>query len=844
MVVKADEKNSTFAKITQHVPGLMYQFMMMPDGTSKMPFANDKLQEIFGISPSEVKENVQPIFDQIHPEDIGMLQKSIRESQEKLTNWEYDFRIYDRENNLKYLSGVARPERIDDGSTLWYGYILDITQKYLEEQKINDTRAKYQGYFENVPDGLFVVDRVGNYLEANPSAASMTGYSQEELLNMNVKDLVHPDYHTSEFNTLEKSFLEGSVDHEILLLKKNGEPFWVRLVTSRINENKLVAFCHDITDRIKNAQVLEDQLGFHKTLSSITSVFVNATEHTFHDSAKKSLEQTGQFFHADAISIYFFANDHAWKEYEWKNPHNENITSDANPKINIDEMLWCFDKLTSKETIQIYNLEKHTDISSPEKEFLRQNSLRSALCVPMVNRVSVMGFLKIGVVHEFHHWQKHKILQINTITETLTGIFSKAKLEKDLRESENRYRLLAENAKDAIFKIIFFPRRHFEYVSPSSEKLTGYTPEEFYNDPLLDLRIVHPEDRQTLQNLSRTTEYFSKPLTIRLIRKDGKVIWSEHSNAPVYDQKGKLTAIEGIARDITEQMNGQQQLTLLNKELTDKKTALETLNRSLEKKVRKEVEKNRKLDHLMALQARQSAMGEMIGNIAHQWRQPLNLLSLAIYDLDDAFRFDELDNDYMSNSIEEINAIIQKMSKTIDDFRNYFQPQKKKTYFHVNEIIKMALLFLSSELQENSVKLQRDVPTDIVIYGYTTQLEQVVISILKNALDAMQNLEEENRIITIKAKTEENGSCSIDITNTGKSIRKEYLTKLFDPYFTTKPEGKGMGLGLYVAKVIMEKNMDGKIKCKNIKGGVKFSLIFRSCQKRENPQDRPTLPEK
>ncbi|MFW6248798.1 MAG: sensor histidine kinase, partial [Bacteroidota bacterium] len=333
------------------------------------------------------------------------------------------------------------------------------------------------------------------------------------------------------------------------------------------------------------------------------------------------------------------------------------------------------------------------------------------------------------------------------------------------------------------------------------------------------------------------SKYFTKTLTLRLIRKDGKVIWSEHSNAPVYDQKGRLIAIEGIARDISSQMKDQHQLTLLNKELTDKKIALEKLNNSLKMKVKKEVEKNRKLDHLMALQARQSAMGEMIGNIAHQWQQPLNLLSLAIYDLDDAFRFGELDKEYMKRSMEEINSIIQKMSKTIDDFRNYFQPQKKKTYFHLHDIIKMALLFLSSELEENSVKLQRDVPVDIVIYGYTAQLEQVITSILKNALDAMRNLDEENRIIKIKAKTENNGNCVLAISNNGKPIRKEYLTKLFDPYFTTKPEGTGMGLGLYVAKVIMEKNMNGKIQCHNIKEGVKFNLIFHSCQRKEKQND-------
>lgn len=820
--------DSTFQKITRHVPGIIYQFQYLPEGEFgkyAMPYANENLKEVFGISPDEVRENIEPIFDIIHPDDISSLRNSIEISRLTFNDWRYEFRIIMPDGQIKYLSGLARPEQINNGSVLWYGYIVDNTEKKIEEKRNNETRAKYQGYFENIPDGLFVVNRKGKYLEANPGAVKMTGYSEKELLTMTVADLVAPSFHTDNFNTLKKSFETGSVDEEIMLKKKNGEEIWIRLLTNKVNDDRVIAFCHDITQKKLDSKKLEEELGFHKLLSSITSHFVDVNFRNIEIILNEALKKTGGFFQADRCYIFMTDADNSSisKTYEWSREKRNSI---KNFQYNLPyhSKPWWWKKLHNREVINILDLNTNTDLSEKDKKLLLSYRIKSVLVIPMKNLGKLIGFTAIDCIHTNKKWETSQISKLQIIAENFANIISKVHTEKLLKDSENRYRLLAENAKDVIFRIQLYPKRHFQYVSPSCKQLTGYAPEEYYNNPLLDMRIVHPEDKKLLENIEISTQKFRNPLKIRIIRKDGKIIWSEQSNAPVYDKMGNLIAIEGIARDITKQKEDEKQLKHLNNELKRKKKDLENLNKTLEKKIKKEVEKNRKLDQLMALNARQTALGEMIGNIAHQWRQPLNLLSLAIYDLEEAYDFDELDKDYLSYSIEEMNSIIQRMSSTIDDFRNYFEPQSEKTEFSAKELIDRAFSFLEGELTSKSVKIIRDVPTDILIFGYTNQLEQVVVNILKNALDALSVLDPEKRSISVKIKVNNNQYRQIEISNTGENIAEENMQKIFDPYFTTKSEGKGLGLGLYISKVIVEKNMKGSIRCENLEGGVKFSL--------------------
>ncbi|MCX7833082.1 MAG: PAS domain S-box protein [Ignavibacteria bacterium] len=148
---------------------------------------------------------------------------------------------------------------------------------------------------------------------------------------------------------------------------------------------------------------------------------------------------------------------------------------------------------------------------------------------------------------------KQSIVSISDITEI-------KKAEEALKASEQRFRRLAENAEDIIYRYDFYPKMGFTYVSPAATRIIGYTPEEHYADPELGLKIVHPDDRHILQNYFNDKGEFNKTITLRWITKDGRIIWTEQKNIPIYDDNGNLIALEGIARDITERKKTEEAL--------------------------------------------------------------------------------------------------------------------------------------------------------------------------------------------------------------------------------------------------------------------------------------------
>ncbi|TVQ15715.1 MAG: PAS domain-containing sensor histidine kinase [Bacteroidetes bacterium] len=823
------QDTSIFDKLTSNVPGVIFQFRISSEGSSSMPYANERLKDVFEVDPAEVLIDATPVFNKVHPEDLANLHKSIKVSRETLQDWVYEFRIIRSDGEIRWISGVSRPEKNRDKSMLWYGYILDVTEKKKVEQLNSETKIKYQGYFENATDGLFVVNKEGNYLEANPAACKMTGYSIDELLTMKVKDLVEPDFLHQKGKTLERTFELGSIDEEVLLRRKSGETFWVRLVTSLINESTAIAFCHDITQRKHQQTLLEMQLGFQKLIASISSGFVNATINSFDSAVNYALGQCGIFFNADRCYVFLFSPDYKFMSntHEWCAP-------DIKPQIdNLQnfrsaDAQWWWAQIREKKIINLHDVNNHTELSDFEKSLFKEQEVKSLLSIPMINNGLLVGFFGLDRVKICKGWNQQDITQFNLVAEILSSAISKSGIEEKLRKSENRYRLLAENARDVIFRLEFHPHKSYEYVSPSSVNLNGYSPEDYYADNQLEGKIIHPDDYETVRDYYQNPAGFDRPLVMRMICKNGEQIWCEQSNVPFFNDEGALVAIEGIARDITGQKELENKLRELNAQLLQKKRDLEVLNLSLEKRIAAEVDKNRELDHLMALQARQASMGEMIANIAHQWRQPLNFLSLALYDLSDAFDYEELDRSYLDNTVEEMTRVIQEMSGTIDDFRDFFKPQNEKTEFKVADIINRTFTFMAPYFANAGVELHKDILQEIMILGYSTQLEQVIINILKNALDSQSISRPDKREISVRTKLTDSSVCLIEIANTGSPVNEEDFPRLFDPYFTTKPQGQGLGLGLYVSRIIVEKNMGGKIYCENTDRGVKFVLELTS----------------
>jgi signal transduction histidine kinase len=252
-------------------------------------------------------------------------------------------------------------------------------------------------------------------------------------------------------------------------------------------------------------------------------------------------------------------------------------------------------------------------------------------------------------------------------------------------------------------------------------------------------------------------------------------------------------------------------------------SGLKELNRTLEQRVAEEVEKGMEKDHLLIQQSRLAAMGEMLANIAHQWRQPLNAVGLIIQDFRDAYAYGELNKEYLDKKVEKGVEIIMHMSKTIDDFRNFFRPEKEKQTFLIREPIIKAASFIEAAYKHNGIELEIEIADDITAEGYPNEYAQVVLNILNNAKDALMESGAAKPRVSIRT-FKENEKAVLTISDNAGGIPQDIIERIFDPYFTTKEEGKGTGIGLYMSKMIIEKNMSGKLTARNTNGGAEFRI--------------------
>ncbi len=250
------------------------------------------------------------------------------------------------------------------------------------------------------------------------------------------------------------------------------------------------------------------------------------------------------------------------------------------------------------------------------------------------------------------------------------------------------------------------------------------------------------------------------------------------------------------------------------------------MNSTLKETISSEVDKNRKKDRLMIQQSRHAQMGEAISMIAHQWRQPLNTISLLVEGLYLKYSMGKIDADTMSNFREGTRRQITQMSNTIDDFRNFFKPEKEKSVFLVDEIIERSLGISEHILKQSSIKVSKNLQKEVYISGYPNELTQVLINIINNAKDALIDRPIElERDIIIKLSIEDR-RVSIAIEDNAGGIPNNIIDNIFNPYFSTKIEKNGTGLGLYMSKMIIEEHMQGSLDVKNIENGAKFILSF------------------
>ena len=398
--------------------------------------------------------------------------------------------------------------------------------------------------------------------------------------------------------------------------------------------------------------------------------------------------------------------------------------------------------------------------------------------------------------------------------------------------------------------ILMVRARKQVWANKKFQNIFGYSKEEIINT---STRLFYPSQEEyerfsahAYPVLACGEAYHTET---RMRRKDGTDVTISLSGKAVNPANPEAESI-WIFENITERIHARLQLE-------QKTRQLESLTRDLEKKVQEEVALRVKGEQVIIQQTKLAAMGEMLGAISHQWRQPLNALGIIIQNIHDAYTFKELDQQRIDDLVKKSMFQIQHMSKTIDDFRNFFKPDKKKCSFNSMDVVTDVLKMMSAQLATSRIsyqlechtckKIHKDVAElisspEMTSFGYVNEFQHVILNIISNAIDAIIARTETGPPELQQIPGQINfdffhtgPTITIDISDNGCGIDSETITRIFEPYFTTKDSNKGTGLGLYMSKVIME-HMGGRLIVKNNDQGAVFTIeLPRWYATREEP---------
>lgn len=410
------------------------------------------------------------------------------------------------------------------------------------------------------------------------------------------------------------------------------------------------------------------------------------------------------------------------------------------------------------------------------------------------------------------------VVSMRDITEQTT-------LEKSLKENEEKFRTIFEN--NSAVMLIFDPASMVILdANMSASEFYGYSIDKLKNKKMCDITMTcsQIECRVIVENILGNGT--GSKVTVK----------TQTASGIIRDVELKMTPIE---------INNQSVIFVIVEDISQRvlyQKELESVNKNLQQMVTEEIEKRRKNEELLMEKMRLAEIGEMIGSIAHQWRQPLNTLGLLIQDIADARDFGELSDEYISNFVKGGMKQIDFMSRTIDDFRDFFKPSKKMEIFDVKDAVAQVLSIIKPQFRNKSIEcvvvcncgrrervesdtdeLSKCTEHDMRIKGYQNEFKQVLLNLISNARDAMIN--RPIKILKIKM-TVDDRYVNVVIQDTGGGIPLELMDRIFEPYFTTKGDKGGTGIGLYMSKAIIEENMKGSLSVENTNIGCRFTITM------------------
>jgi len=632
------------------------------------------------------------------------------------------------------------------------------------EAALVDAKQQFQELFELAADGIVVheIDDAGrwsNFIQANSAFCSMLGYSVEEMRTLSPYDVVVPEEQGEVARPLDERFPNGILRHEKTLVARDGKRISVEINTR-----------------------LFRQSGRQMVMSMIRDVTDRKrTEHALAESAEK----LRLFFQHAPAAVAMFDREMRYIHCSrrWLTDFNmgeRDIIGLSHYEIfpEIPEY-W--------KEIHRRCLAGATERGEDERFERRDGSVQWIRweVLPWRDRAGAIG--GIIITSEDITARKEAEIALNKAHDELKRL-----VQERTAALDEQSRMLEAYFKHSVSPLVFLDRefnfiRVNEAYAHSCGKDVSYFAgrHHFIEYPSHELS----EEFATVVRTREPYFVFARPF-VYPDDPEQKVTYWDLFVHPILDEAGEVDFLVFSLTDVTE-----------------RKLAEDAL---------------REKDYLLLQQSRQAAMGEMINNIAHQWRQPLNTLGLNIQRLPLFYEIGHFSKEFLEGAVDDAMALIQHMSQTIDDFRAFFRPDREKEDFHLGRAIDSAVKLVDATFKSRNICILTEYRDDPVVSGYANAFSQVVVNLLNNAKDAFESRQVANARVIIALRIE-GGRPVVTITDNAGGVPEDLLFKIFDPHFTTKGP-QGTGIGLFMAKNIIERNMHGRLSARNCADGAEFRI--------------------
>lgn len=396
----------------------------------------------------------------------------------------------------------------------------------------------------------------------------------------------------------------------------------------------------------------------------------------------------------------------------------------------------------------------------------------------------------------------------------------KLKLANDEIKEKNLQILKQKELFEKIFKksahgVLIIKNDKIEDCNEASLKIFNQEKKEILGKSFYELSPIYQDSNKNSkesfqEKIKETIDNGQNFFEWKCLKSDSNISWLEIVLTAIEIDNQAL--IHMVIRDINKRKKMEREL--------------EILTSNLEYKIQEEIKKNEEKTTQLIQQSRLAQMGEMISMIAHQWRQPLTAILATSNNLLIKIMLNEkIDKRTLKDELELINEYSLHLSSTVDDFRNFFKTDKRKITCYLEDLIDKSINIIKTSVESKNIKLNTNYSFNKAMNLYSTEIQQVILNILKNSEDALVEKEIINKEITIKTY-EENNNAIIEISDNGGGVKENIIDKIFDPYFTTKKSKEGSGLGLYMSKTIINEHCKGKLIATNIKDGILFKIIL------------------